>query len=330
MAAISVVLVRPLAFALAGDRAATSAFFRATDLTPELLEDREALVTPGQRCVAWAEAKRLRGEDTLALTLADATPAGAFGIVEYLCRSCATVGDALAQWVRYLGILDDAVEVGLVEEGERTALRVLRDAEAPAPASHELCFALVARRAREMAGDRFRIAQVAFAHRIGDVSAYERFFDAPVIAGAAHTELVFPRDVLGVPLTTADPNLLDVLLPTAEHALAKPRGAPPFLDGVRRAVRRGMVEGNGQLDDVARRLGLSTRSLQRRLREEGTSFQAVRDETRQSLADRYLNEDLSMAEISFLLGFSAPSAFFRAFKRWTGSTPLEYRDALGA
>jgi AraC-like DNA-binding protein len=81
---------------------------------------------------------------------------------------------------------------------------------------------------------------------------------------------------------------------------------------------------------MAKRLGLTARSLQRRLQDEGTSFQALRDETRRSLADRYLGQGLSVAEISFLLGFSEPSAFFRAFKRWTGLTPVERRASLGS
>jgi AraC-like DNA-binding protein len=73
---------------------------------------------------------------------------------------------------------------------------------------------------------------------------------------------------------------------------------------------------------------MTGRSLQRRLKDEGTVFQSVRDEMRRDLADHYLGQGMSFAEISFLLGFSEPSAFFRAFKRWTGLTPLERRGTL--
>jgi AraC-like DNA-binding protein len=72
---------------------------------------------------------------------------------------------------------------------------------------------------------------------------------------------------------------------------------------------------------------MTSRSLQRRLRDEGTSFNAVREQTRRELATRYLDDKLSIAEISFLLGFSEPSAFFRAYKRWTGETPRATRTA---
>lgn len=72
---------------------------------------------------------------------------------------------------------------------------------------------------------------------------------------------------------------------------------------------------------------MTPRSLQRRLKDENTSFNAVREQVRRDLTQRYLADNLSISEISFLLGFSEPSAFFRAFKRWTGMTPIEARRA---
>jgi AraC-like DNA-binding protein len=330
-ASISTVLVRPLARALEGVPGALSELFAATDLTPEMLADAEARVSPAQFCVAWAEAVRLSGDPTLSLRIARATPPGAFGIVEYVCRSAATLRDALTQWCRFLGILDSAVEVGLVDVGSQTALRVITESEAPAPASHELCFALVVERARAMLPGPLGVAEVRFTHRVGEpeASRHRAFFGARVRFGARHTELVFDRDVLAVPLVTADPNLLEILLPAAEGKRGQPSPEALLADQVRRALRAALCRDDANLDAIARRLGLTGRSLQRRLRDEGTSFQAVRDEIRRELADRYLGEGMSLAEISFLLGFSEPSAFFRAFKRWTGRTPLERRAERG-
>src|SRR4051812_26120555 len=108
MASISVLLLRPVALATP-DR---DALWRATDLAPELLADDDARVTPAQFCVAWAELVRAT-DRRIALELAAATPPGAFGIVEYVCRAAPTVGDALRNWCRYLNLLDDAVEVAL-------------------------------------------------------------------------------------------------------------------------------------------------------------------------------------------------------------------------
>jgi AraC-like DNA-binding protein len=331
-AKVSAVLVRPLVQALEALPEALDRFWRATDLTPQMVADPEARVSPAQFCVAWAEATRLSGDPALALRIAETTPPGAFGVVEYLCRAAPTLRDALTQWVRYLGILDDSVEVGLVDLGADVALRVTRESEAPAPASHELCFALVVLNARNTVADGFSPVEVRFRHLApqGQMDRYRGFFGASVRFEAEHTELVFPRRVLDAPLMTADPNLLAVLLPAAEAKRERSSNDPPLTDQIRSALRAALSSDDAELPRMARQVGLTARSLQRRLRDEGTSFQALRDETRLALADRYLGQGLSAAEISFLLGFSEPSAFFRAFKRWTVLTPIERRAAPAA
>jgi AraC-like DNA-binding protein len=331
-ASVSVLLLRPLVAALlgaplkAGPESALQTFYGATDLTPQILADADARVSPAQFCVAWAELVRLTGEPQIALRMADEIPQGAFGIVEYVCRSAPTFGDALRHWVRFLNLLDDAVVVGLVEEGESVALRVLQESEAPAPASHELCFALLVGAARALCVHPARVERVEFGHRSqGDPGSYRRWFDAPVSFGAPATQLVFPRSSAGLPLRTSDPSLLAILSRHAEDLASRDRSSPPLVAQVERILRKALRTDDAQVDRVARELGLTSRSLQRRLKDEGTSFQIVRDQVRRELASRYLEDELSMSEISFLLGFSEPSAFFRAFKRWTGLTPLESR-----
>lgn len=327
---ISAVLVRPLALALAASPAALAAFWRSTDLTPEIVADPEARVSPAQLCVAWAEATRLANDPALALKIADATPQGAFGIVEYVCRSAPTLRDALAQWVRYLGILDDAVEVALVDAKDGLALRVTVESEAPAPASHELCFALVLRNAQRIVTTPLAPVTVRFTHSASSVvaSRHRAFFGGAVEFSAKRTEIVFAKADADATLATADASLLEILVLAAQKQRATTTTDPPLVDQVKRALGRALTSNDAQLAPVAKAMGMTARSLQRRLQDEGASFQSLRDETRKVLADRYLSEGLSLAEISFLLGFSEPSAFFRAFKRWTGLTPFERRASL--
>ena len=186
---INALLVRPLVQALAGKPRALEDFFGATDLSLARVLDPEVRVTPTQFCVAWAEAIRLTGDPTLALRIAESTPQGAFGIVEYVCRSAPTLREALTQWIRYLGILDDAVEVALVGLDGAAALRVTVESEAPAPASHELCFALVVQHARTSLAVPCRVKAVHFTHPPrGDLARYRAFFDAEVHFRSAHTE----------------------------------------------------------------------------------------------------------------------------------------------
>ena len=319
---VSTLLVKPVVAALGTARLAQ--FWSATDLTPQIVMDSDARVSPAQFCVAWGELIRLTDNPNIALQIADATPNGAFGIVEYVCRSAPTLGEALAQWVRYLNLLDDAVEVALISAGDRTYLRVTRESEAPAPASHELCFALVAKQAKQLAEQPFRIVAVEYVHR-GEPAVQRAWFDAPVTFGAEFTQLVFPTSAMAAPLASSDPALLAILTRAAEE-LAKKAPTPATLSAqVGRILVEALATDEATIGHVAKRLGMTDRSLQRRLKDEGVSFNTVREDVRKQLARRYLDDKLAISEISFLLGFSEPSAFFRAFKRWTGMTPLEAR-----
>lgn len=326
MGSVSVLLVRPLVAAIGSGELA--AFWATTDLTAEIVADDDARISAPQFCVAWAEALRITANPLLALAIASATPPGAFGVVEYVCRSASTVGEALRQWVRYLNLLDDAVTVALVTEGDRAYLRVERESFAPAPASHELCWALVAKQTRELSTVPFRLHAVELAHRpAGDVAAYRAWFDAPVQFGAERTQLVLPATALEASLVSADPRLLAILQRAADELARQAPAEPTLTASAKRVLREALRTDRATIEDVAAKLGLTSRSLQRRLKDEGTAFQALREDVRRELAQRYLADGLSIAEISFLLGFSEPSAFFRAFKRWTGKTPLESRVA---
>ena len=325
MGSVSVMLVRPLVAAVGS--AGIESLLGATDLTPQILADDDARISPAQFCVAWSEAIRLTQNGQLALAIAAATPPGAFGIIEYVCRSAPTLRAALLQWVRYLNLLDDAVTVGLAIDDDRAYLRVERESEAPAPASHELCWALVAKYARELTTVPFRLISVDFAHA-GDATAYRAWFDAPIVFGAETTQLVMPRAALEAALVSSDPALLGILTRAADDLQKRADPDPLMTAQVRRVLHEALRNDEAHVDVVAKRLGMTSRSLQRRLKDESTTFNAIRETVRRELAQRYLDDGLAIAEISFLLGFSEPSAFFRAFKRWTGTTPLAARRSL--
>jgi AraC-like DNA-binding protein len=322
---VSTLLLRPVFAAMPAEK--RERFFTATDLSAEMHADPDARVSAPQFCVAWSELVRAT-DSHVALRMAESAPVGAFGLVEYVCRSAPTLGDSLRQWVRYLNLLDDAVEVALVAQGDDVAIRVTRESEAPAPASHELCFALLVRHARELSTRNPGVVSVEFAHRTANTGEYGRWFGVPVAFGAEHTQLLFRADALEVPLSSADPNLAAILGPQAEgvaNARRAESDARPFSSQVRRHLVVGLRNDDTTIEKIAARMGVTPRTMQRRLKDDATSFNALRENVRQELVSEYLDQDLSIAEISFLLGFSQPSAFFRAFKRWTGLTPQESR-----
>lgn len=298
----------------------------ACELTPQILADDDARVSPAQFHKAWSEGIRASEDPHLALRIAAAAPPGSFGLVEYVCRASPNLGAALKQWVRYLNLLNDAVLVGTHKLGENVAIRVDRDSESPAPASHELCFALLIARARALSTRPVKPVLVEFSHALrGDIHAYEKWFDSRVNFSARNTQIMFDEGVLESPLSSADAGLAVLLEKMASQKQGLPTNDPPMTTQVKRLLRELLRDDEGNIEPIAQHLGLSPRNLQRRLKDEGTTFQLVRENTRRELADEYLSGELSVAEVSFLLGFSEPSAFFRAFKRWTGKTPQESR-----
>ena len=179
---------------------------------------------------------------------------------------------------------------------------------------------------RVLKGTEIRLVEVRFRHRAPrDTSAIEAFFKAPVRFLAPRNDLVIQHSVLATPLLKADPDLAASFAQKADDLLQR-HGAEGLARRVRALLEGELGRSLPTLEAAAARLAMSPRTLRRRLQEEGPTFQDVLDETRCGLAKRHLgNERLALGEVAFRLGFSGPSAFHRAFKRWTGQPPLAYR-----
>jgi AraC-like DNA-binding protein len=159
----------------------------------------------------------------------------------------------------------------------------------------------------------------------------ERFFAAPLRFDAPLSALTLSSEQLALPMRKADPALLAVLTRHAEEILARLPAAPGrWIDQVRRALVESFRAGDPDLAGVARRFAVTPRTLQRRLREEGSSFQTLLDDARHDLALSYLRDPRrTTSEVAHLLGFHEASAFYRAFHRWTGLTPAAFRRSNG-
>ena len=159
-----------------------------------------------------------------------------------------------------------------------------------------------------------------------DISEHHRVFGCPLKFGQSRSELVLTRRTLRLPLLKADPVLQSIVEAQVLALLAKLPKAEPTADTVRRFLAEELTNGQPKLEQLASRLHMSTRTLHRRLEQEGTNYRRVLTEVRHELAVRHLIERrLAIGEIAFLLGFSEVSAFHRAFRHWTGHAPHAYR-----
>ena len=307
-------------------------------LTPALLQQRERRVAASAYLQLLGEGCRLSGDDCLGLHLGEAVRPGYYGVLGHLVMSCATLGDALHRQARYASLVGSLGRVGLDDEPSRAGCEALV-AHSWAPflvqqqrqVSEETLAGWVSF-GRWITGLDIPPTEVRFRHAApADTSEHQRIFRCPVLFGQADNALVFPKRLLSLPLSQADAQVRAMFEGYAERLLAELDQGRSVLDRARLILAQQLPEQGADLQAIASALALSPRTLQRRLGEAGLSFSQLVDETRQQLVLHALHEpSLDLGEIAFRVGFSEPGSLLRAFRRWTGTTPGEYRRHLGA
>ncbi len=286
-------------------------------------------LTPAQMDAFLDLALPAAGDDAFRRMVAMDVRPELFGVVGLSAMAAPTLGAALSRFERYKRLFAlDVIE--LVPGRDSTSVRVLlKRPEGPTArmrAELEMVFLLAF--ARRMT--RTQVIPVYVDVR-GPIPSYqarmEAFFRAPLRSGQEFDALGFSSLDLARPLVSSNAELAGLLGPRAEQLLVE-SGSQDISEQVRAVLQRMLMGEEPSMEGVARALGASERSLQRRLSEAGTSFVTLLAEVRRERAREQLaNTDMDIAELSFLLGFSDASAFHRAFKRWEGMTPLEYRKA---
>lgn len=304
---------------------------RAAGIDPMLLGDPDGYVLRSQEVRLWDEAVRLTGDGDFGLHLAEwvaGHPEDLFDVLAFAVRSSPTLGEHYRLAGRYIPLIHEGVYLSLEEDGDVARLVHGHIPEQIGPRQPvEGMLALMLLMGRKTTGEDLVPQMVRFSHaRPERVSEQERVFGAPVCYGCPRSELVLARELLERPQPHAELRLLAMLNRQLDRLLAELPERRSFQDMVKRCMMDELPEREPVVATVAAKLHMSARSLQRRLQSEGTSFAEVLGELRRELALRYLEDRrLSIREVGFLLGFVDVTAFHRAFKRWTESTPAEYR-----
>lgn len=310
----------------------TTALLASAGLARETIEDPDGRLSGAQASVLWTKAYELSRDPVLSLHAAEACPRGAYRVIDYMASSAATIGEAFRYSARYFPLINTAVRLPIDESGDPITFDVA-DETGPTGVSRpyaEYCLAAFVLRVRGATGVVFPLRRVTFVHASpADTSEHVRVFGCPVAFESEHNRLYLDRAVWQTPTTRADRGVLEVLAQHAEHLVDTLPRAPDLIERTRRAIGERLRGGDPSLQQVARALGMSARSLQRHLRELGYSYNALADEVRSATARLYLEQpDIAIAEVAYLLGFSDQSTFNRAYKRWTGRTPARSRAML--
>ncbi|HET9596188.1 MAG TPA: AraC family transcriptional regulator ligand-binding domain-containing protein, partial [Anaeromyxobacteraceae bacterium] len=282
---------------------------------------------PAERADAvWREAVVVSADPALALRAAEATPFGAFRVLDFLGATGATVGEGLRRVAEYFALVDPRAILA-VDEAPAVVRLAFRGLEGPVPPqAQEYTLAIVVSRIRHVDAGVPDLGVSFTFPRPAHAAEHRRVLGLEPTYSARDAAVGIARTTWERPTRTADAGLFGTLDAHARALRDRRSSNAPVQERVRAAIAATLPGREPTVAAVARALGTSSRTLQRWLAEEGEQFAVIVDAVRRERAEAFLRApDVSMAEVSWLLGFAEQSAFTRAFRRWTGSTPTEWR-----
>jgi AraC-like DNA-binding protein len=303
--------------------------YRAVGLEQAILADPDNRIPFAQLVALYERAADLTGDDAFGLHVGERVDPKLFDVLGYMVVNSPTLGESLNRLVRYHSIWSDGAFFTLNTRDSHTSLtyEYFDEQIDESRQDCEMTLSIAVSFGRRVTGIEWTPREVSFRHsRPKSITEHQRIFRAPIRFNSPSNELIFDTSLLALPMATADPGLSTILERHAQELLARSPHQGGLIEQVRHLLGESLSGGDPRLERISQKLGISVRTLQRRLREEGTSHQDLLDEVRSDLSRRYLQESrLAICEVAYLLGFSEPSAFHRAFRRWTGITPKEFR-----
>jgi AraC-like DNA-binding protein len=281
----------------------------------------------------WKTVEHVSGDRDIGLNLCPHLLLYRAQVLEYLFFSSRTFGDGARRALKYLRLVSDTLSIRLVNDrhGLRAAI-VATDRNASQLRHSEICmvyeFLQLMRAVTEAGMKPLRIR--LYCDRRAPQADYDRIFGCPVEFGSEENEIWMDPEILALPSPHADSELLQLHEEVAKKRLSEVR-RQDLVDQVHTLMSQRLEWEDCNLPDVARELGMSPRRLRFELSRAGTNFSELLADFRFSLARKLLcRTDEQIENIVYLTGFSELSTFYRAFKRWSGMTPMQYRERFGS
>lgn len=299
---------------------------RQAQLPPTIVTDSN--VTASDYFAIWQAYSDLIGDTADAIIRL----AAAFESTHYPPAALATLHardyrDALNRMVRYKQLCPPE-SLHIDESNERCTIQLdWLDAEQPGPpVLIGITLAYLLELGRRGTGQPLKAHSVEFTHPMGDLSALEDYFGCSVRIGAGCNRLTLCRSDLDLPFVSYNEELLEILTPVLEQSLNELQPIPSIAEKVKWIMKRSFARGRPDIQYIASELGMSNRTLQRRLMDEGVSFKQLLSQARHEQALVHLADpSLEIKEVAFLTGYEDQNSFYRAFRMWEGNTPANWR-----
>lgn len=298
-------------------------------LSIEQIDDRAARLKVRSQIRFLELAAEALQDDLLGFHLARDYDLREIGLLYYVMASSEFLNDALEKIARYSAITNEGVSVKF-RVGREAAIDLDYVGVERRSDCHQIEFWLLSfvRLCRQLTNRRLIPSRIRMAHRRKNTPAeFQSLLGCEIEFGCGVDEVVFPRSVTRMPIGGADSYLNEILMKYCEEALAyRAPGRITLRSSVENAMAPLLPHGRATAAEIARRLGMSQRTLARKLSADGLTFSVIAEELKADLAKHYLKDsDLAISEIAWLVGYREVSAFTHAFKRWTGITPRQSR-----
>jgi AraC-like DNA-binding protein len=304
------------------------AVLRRAGLPQAFIHQARALLNTEELFALWRAVGEVSTDPSIGLLLGTETKTERFHPIGLAALSSENFGSAIDQMARYkqLTCPEEILQEKNDEEWSIQFRWLLADEVEP-PVLIECCFAWVLSTARVGTGTRISPVRVEFVQPRAQVKTIERHFGCPVVCGTPRNAIIFRATDANRPFVTRNAELLGILAPQFDEELKEENGDENFIERVRIAIQQRLTGRRPTIEDIADALHISSRTLQRRLQDDGSSFQRVLEEARHQLARHYLNNSvLELNEAAYLLGYEDGNSFVRAFRTWEGVPPARWRE----
>ncbi|MBN1472656.1 MAG: AraC family transcriptional regulator [Syntrophaceae bacterium] len=303
--------------------------FRAAGLAAAVLDSPDSHISLESYIAVEDEAARVSGDAYFGLHMGEFVEPGNYSILGYMMMNSRTLGEAFEKSARYHKIIGNMI-TPVVRPGLKT-VKIIFTTPKNAPVFSRHCFETIFSSMfvmmRNLTGREVNPVEIGFTQEAPSSTAeYARVFQCPVLFGQKCNYVVLSYSIASIPLLQPNPDLLRYFEDYAREMLAGIENQNTVTQQVTRHIIAKLDNKSISLAGIAKEMSMSVRTLQNRLKDEGTVFSELLEQTRENLAKKYLQKNYTVEEITFLLGFAESSVFRKAFKKWTGATPGEYRQ----
>ena len=330
---VSVTVLSQMFLYLSSLKVDVDAFLRLLGVDPQSVQSPDARIPVDTYLRIQDGAAEYVRDPYFGLHMGEFAEAGSWSILGYVMMNCKNLGEAFEKSGKYSRIIGNMIEAKADVRFNKIRVTVFTPPHAPKMSRHcyESTLSSSVRMMRVLTGVHLCPLEVTFAYPQPESTAeYQRVFGCPVKFGQKENAMTLDWGIVNTPVRLANPDLLAHFEQYAQNLLDEMQRRDEHTRAVTRIILSRLDDESLSIEKVAREMAVSVRTLQNRLDAEGVAFSDLLREVRQRLAQKYLRENYTVEQITYLLGFSEPSVFCKAFKKWSGVTPREYREGLYA